>query len=84
MGDSLDQVRAQIDRLDRQIVALLAERGEYVRQAARFKKTSLRRARADYERRIGCRNGRPYFFAKGCERGVLSEDGGRMGNLKLG
>jgi isochorismate pyruvate lyase len=38
--DSLDQVRAQIDRLDRQIVALLAERGEYVRQAARFKKTS--------------------------------------------
>ena len=38
--DSLDQVRAQIDRLDRQIVALLAERGEYVRLAARFKKTS--------------------------------------------
>jgi isochorismate pyruvate lyase len=38
--DSLDQVRAQIDRLDREIVALLAERGDYVRQAARFKKTS--------------------------------------------
>ncbi len=36
--DSLDQVRSQIDRLDRQIVTLLAERGEYVRQAARFKK----------------------------------------------
>lgn len=37
--ESLDQVRAQIDRLDRDIVALLAERGDYVRQAARFKKT---------------------------------------------
>lgn len=36
---SLEQVRAHIDRLDHQIVALLAERGGYVRQAARFKKT---------------------------------------------
>jgi isochorismate pyruvate lyase len=36
--ESLDQVRAQIDRLDRAIVALLAERGDYVREAARFKK----------------------------------------------
>ena len=33
----LDDVRAEIDRLDRQIVALLAERAGYVRQAARFK-----------------------------------------------
>jgi isochorismate pyruvate lyase len=38
--ESLDQVRAQIDRLDRQIVTLLAERGAYVQQAARFKKTT--------------------------------------------
>ena len=38
--ESLDEVRAQIDRLDRAIVELLAERGQYVRQAARFKKTS--------------------------------------------
>lgn len=37
--ESLDQVRAQIDGLDREIVTLLAERGDYVRQAARFKKT---------------------------------------------
>lgn len=36
---SLEQVRAHIDRLDHQIVALLAERGGYVKQAARFKKT---------------------------------------------
>ena len=40
MCESLDEVRAQIDRLDRAIVELLAERGGYVRQAARFKKTS--------------------------------------------
>jgi isochorismate pyruvate lyase len=37
---SLEEVRTQIDRLDRQIVALLAERGAYVKQAARFKKTT--------------------------------------------
>ncbi|WP_439888640.1 chorismate mutase [Pseudomonas sp. MBLB4123] len=34
---SLAQVRAHIDRLDRQLVALLAERGAFVAQAARFK-----------------------------------------------
>lgn len=34
---SLDEVRANIDRLDRAIIALLAERGDYVLQAARFK-----------------------------------------------
>lgn len=37
---SLDEVRANIDRLDRGIVRLLAERGKYVVQAARFKKTA--------------------------------------------
>jgi isochorismate pyruvate lyase len=31
------EVRAQIDRIDRQVVALLAERSGYVRQAARIK-----------------------------------------------
>jgi isochorismate pyruvate lyase len=36
---NLDEVRANIDRLDREIVKLLAERGQYVVQAARFKKT---------------------------------------------
>ena len=34
---SLDEVRANIDRLDRAIIPLLAERGDYVLQAARFK-----------------------------------------------
>ena len=35
---SLEEVRNNIDRLDQQIVTLLAERGRYVSQAARFKK----------------------------------------------
>lgn len=34
---SLAEVRAEIDRLDAQIVPLLAERGGYVLAAARFK-----------------------------------------------
>lgn len=37
---SLDEVRQQIDRVDRELVALIAERGQYVRQAAGFKKTA--------------------------------------------
>ena len=36
---SLDEIRANIDGLDREIVRLLAERAKYVVQAARFKKT---------------------------------------------
>lgn len=35
---SLEEVRTHIDSLDQQIVTLLAERGRYVSQAARFKK----------------------------------------------
>jgi len=38
--ESLEHVREQIDGLDRQIISLLAERGVYVSQAARFKKDS--------------------------------------------
>ena len=34
---SLEEVRANIDRIDRLIVPLLAERETYVREAARFK-----------------------------------------------
>ena len=34
---SLEEVRSNIDRLDRAIIPLLAERGAYVLQAARFK-----------------------------------------------
>ncbi len=35
----LGELRANIDRLDREIVRLLAERAQYVIQAAKFKKT---------------------------------------------
>nr|WP_314564888.1 chorismate mutase [uncultured Pseudomonas sp.] len=35
---SLEEIRTRIDNLDQQIVTLLAERGRYVSQAARFKK----------------------------------------------
>lgn len=34
---TLGEVRTNIDRIDRQMVALIAERGSYVREAARFK-----------------------------------------------
>ena len=37
---TLAEVRANIDRIDRAIVALLAERGAYVKDAARFKRDS--------------------------------------------
>ncbi len=37
---TLDEVRAEIDRIDTEIVKLIAERGEYVYQAAGFKKSS--------------------------------------------
>lgn len=36
---SLDEVRSHIDRIDREIVGCLAERGAYVAQAAKFKKS---------------------------------------------
>ena len=38
--DSLEQIRSNIDRIDQQIVALIAERGAYVKQAAAFKTTT--------------------------------------------
>jgi isochorismate pyruvate lyase len=38
---SLAQVREKIDALDRQIVTLLAERGRYVKDAARFKRDAF-------------------------------------------
>jgi isochorismate pyruvate lyase len=37
---SLDEIRANIDKLDKEIVTLLCKRGECVQQAARFKTTT--------------------------------------------
>jgi isochorismate pyruvate lyase len=39
--NNLAEVRENIDALDRKIVALLAERGRYVKDAARFKRDSF-------------------------------------------
>ena len=36
---SLDRVRANIDRIDSEIIRLIAQRGKYVAQAATFKKS---------------------------------------------
>ncbi len=38
--NSISEVRENIDQIDRKIVALLAERGNFVTQAAAFKKTT--------------------------------------------
>ncbi len=38
--NSLDEVRENVDRIDREIVSLLAKRGNFVTQAASFKKTT--------------------------------------------
>ena len=37
---SLEEVRAHIDAIDREIVSLIAHRGDFVMQAAYFKKTA--------------------------------------------
>lgn len=39
MCGSIEEVRENIDRIDRAIVELLADRSHFVRQAARFKPT---------------------------------------------
>ena len=36
---TLEELRAAIDEVDDQIVALIAERNQYIKQAAKFKKT---------------------------------------------
>lgn len=38
---SLEEVRDNIDRLDREIIKLMAERSSFVKQAARFKTSRL-------------------------------------------
>jgi len=37
--NSLDEVRSEIDKLDEQIIKLIALRKDYVKQAAKFKNT---------------------------------------------
>jgi len=44
---SLDDVRSRIDAIDRRLVALIAERGAYVAQAAAFKRSDAEVAAPD-------------------------------------
>jgi nicotinamidase-related amidase/chorismate mutase len=44
---SLEEVRYKIDRIDRELVALLADRGRYVKEASRFKKNEIAVRAAD-------------------------------------
>ena len=37
MAESLTQVRAEIDKIDGDLIGLIAKRGEFVKQAATFK-----------------------------------------------
>lgn len=50
--NSLDEVRENIDRIDDEIIKLIAKRGNYVAQASAFKKDektlSLQKSRSSY------------------------------------
>lgn len=37
---NLDDVRKNIDRIDKEVIKLIAERGNFVKQASKFKKNS--------------------------------------------
>ncbi|VBB09128.1 chorismate mutase type ii [Lucifera butyrica] len=37
---NLDEVRQEIDKIDSELISLIARRGEFVQQAAKFKKTA--------------------------------------------
>jgi len=47
---SLDEIRAEIDRIDQQIVGLLGRRAEYVHAAARFKTSEAAVAAPDRQK----------------------------------
>lgn len=50
--DSLADVRSAIDQIDFMLVGLLAERGRYVREAARFKRSDAEVAAPDRVQRV--------------------------------
>ncbi len=75
---TLGEVRSNIDRIDREIVKLLAERGQYVHEAARFKKdpTSVEapaRAEAVVQRamRLAAADGLPPSVAEATYRAMM-------------
>lgn len=50
--DTLADVRSAIDQIDLMLVGLLAERGHYVREAARFKRNQAEVAAPDRVRQV--------------------------------
>jgi len=50
--DSLADVRSAIDQIDAMLVGLLAERGRYVREAARFKRDQAEVAAPDRVKQV--------------------------------
>ncbi|MDA8250242.1 MAG: chorismate mutase [Rhodospirillales bacterium] len=75
---TLGEVRENIDRIDRAIVRLLAERGQYVHEAARFKKDPAgveapARAEAVVQRamRLAAADGLPPAVAEATYRAMM-------------
>ena len=75
---TLGEVRSNIDRIDREMVRLLAERGQYVREAARFKKDPASveapaRAEAVVQRarRLAAADGLPPQIAEATYRAMM-------------
>ncbi len=75
---TLGEVRVHIDRIDRGIVRLLAERGQYVHEAARFKKDKASveapaRAEAVVQRamRLAAADGLPPAVAEATYRAMM-------------
>ena len=75
---TLGEVRQNIDRIDRGIVRLLAERGQYVHEAARFKKDPASveapaRAEAVVQRamRLAAQDGLPPQVAEATYRAMM-------------
>jgi isochorismate pyruvate lyase len=69
---SLDEVRREIDALDREIVALLGRRAEYVQAAARFK-TSEQHVAAPERQAAMLRVRREWAEAAGLDPGVIED-----------
>ena len=70
--NSLDEVRAAIDRVDEQIIALLGLRGDYVRAAARFK-TSEQEVAAPERQAAMLEARRQWAVREGLDGGVIEK-----------
>ena len=69
---SLADIRAEIDRIDQQIIALIAERAAYVQAAARFK-TSETAVRADDRYQAMLQRRRAWAQARSLDPDVIEQ-----------